>query len=165
VTTAEKYMSYLEDAYLFFPLNRFSFKVIEQIKAPRKIYLADNGFVAAKAFRFSADMGRLMENLVFIEILRRGYKLNTELFYYKNGGGNEVDFLLKKGPEIEQLIQVCYSTENAHTRKREITALVRASEKLNCGELRVITWDEEGREKIKGKEVVFVPLWKWLLRM
>jgi len=162
VTTAEKYMSYLEDAYLFFPLNRFSFKVKEQMNAPRKIYLADNGFVAAKAVRFSTDMGRLMENLVFIEILRRGYKLNTEFFYYKNGNGSEVDFLLKKGTQIEKLIQVCYSVENAYTRKREITSLVKASEKMNCEDLCVITWDEESREKIKGKEVVFVPLWKWL---
>ena len=69
---------------------------------------------------------------------------------------------MKKGTRIEKLIQVCYSVENAYTRKREITSLVKASEKMNCEDLCVITWDEESREKIKGKEVVFVPLWKWL---
>lgn len=161
--TLQKYLKYLEEAYLFFPLNRFSFKVKEQIKSPRKIYLVDNGFILAKAFRFSQNTGRLMENLVFVEILRRGYRINRDVFYYQTRNKKEVDFVLKKGVNVEELIQVCYEINNFEVRKREIKSLFEASEELKCDNLSIITWDYEAEDEFKGKKIKFIPLWKWLL--
>lgn len=161
--TVEKYLNYLEEAYLVFSLNRFSFKVKEQIKAPRKIYLVDNGLVLAKSFQFSKDIGRLLENLVFVEILRRGYKPNRDVFCYKNTNGSEVDFVLRKGIKIEKLIQVCYEMDNLKIKEREFKGLVKAGKELNCEDLRVITWDYEGKEEFKGREINLIPLWRWLL--
>lgn len=161
--TLQNYLKYLEEAYLFFCLNRFSFKMKEQIKAPKKIYIVDNGFVLAKSFQFSQNTGKLMENLVFIQLLRRGYKLNENIFYYKTRNGREVDFILKEGPEIKKLIQVCLETDNIEVKKRELKSLFEASQELNCRDLFVFSWDEEGEEKFKEKKIKFIPLWKWLL--
>ncbi len=161
--TIEKYLAYLEESYLFFSLNRFSFKVKEQIKTAKKIYLVDNGFILAKSFQSSQNLGKLMENLVFVEIIRRGYKSNRDVFYYRTSNSKEVDFILKKGIKIERLIQVCYGIEDLETKKREGNSLIEASRELTCDDLLVITWDYEKEEGIKDKKIRFLPLWKWLL--
>jgi len=163
--TVEKYIKYLEESFLIFSLNRFSFKVKEQIRAPRKVYIIDNGFILAKSVQFSRNTGRLIENLVFTEILRKGYKLNKDVFYHKTSNGNEIDFVLRKGIKIEKLIQVCYDIENIQIKERELRGLIKGSEELNCNNLVVITWDYEGEEKFKGRKINFVPLWKWLLEI
>ena len=163
VVTVQNYLRYLEEAYLVFILNRFSFKVKEQIKTPKKIYLIDNSFISAKSFQFSQNFGKLMENLVFTEFLRREYKANKNLFYYKTRNGKEIDFILKKGMKVEKLVQVCYDANNSETRKRELAALVEASKELNCNNLEIITWEEEKEEKFKNEKIKFIPLWKWLL--
>ncbi len=161
-STLQNYLSYLEEAFLIFVLNRFSFKIKEQIKTPKKVYLVDNGFCSIAPSRFSQDFGRTMENLVFIEILRRGHEPNRDVFSYKTRNNKEVDFLLKKGTNIEQLIQVCYRIEEVKTKERETRALVEASQDLDCNNLLIITWDMETEEIIRGKRIVFEPLWKWL---
>jgi len=163
--TLQNYLSYLEEAFLIFILNRFSFKVKEQIKTPKKVYLVDNGFCSQMSYRFSQDFGKIMENLVFVEILRRGYKPNKDVFFYKTKNNKEIDFLLKKGIKIEQLIQVCYSIEKIGTKERESRALIEASQDLDCNNLLVITWDRESEEIIGGKRIKFIPLWKWLLTL
>jgi len=91
VVTVQNYLKYLEEAYLVFTLNRFSFKAKEQIKTPKKVYLIDNSFITAKSFQFSQNLGKLMENLVFNEFLRKGYKPNKNIFYYKTRNGKEIE--------------------------------------------------------------------------
>jgi len=161
--TLQNYLSYLEEAFLIFVLNRFSFILKERIKTPKKIYVVDSGFCSIFSTPFSQDYGRLMENLVFVEILRRGYKLNQDVFFYKTRNNKEVDFLLKKGTKIEQLIQVCYSMEKPGTADRESKALIEAGQDLNCNNLVIITWDMEAEKTIGKRKIVFMPLWKWLL--
>ena len=161
--TTNKYLSYLEESYLIFSLDCYSYKVGERVKSPKKIYVVDNGFVLAKAIQSSPDFGRLMENLVFIELIKRGLKHNENIFYYKTRNQKEVDFILKEGLKIKTLIQVFYQTKK-EIEDREINALIEASQELNCDELLVITWDTEKEEKIKGKNIKFIPLWQWLLR-
>jgi len=163
VNTIQNYLKYLEEAYLVFSLNRFSFKRKEQIKTSKKIFLVDNGFILAKSFQFSEDFGRLMENLVFGEIIKRGLKVNENIFYYKTRNQREIDFVLKEGREIKTLLQVCYQLDQ-EAEKREIKALIEAGSELKCDQLLVITWDWEKKEEIKGKKIKFIPLWKWLLK-
>ena len=161
--TLQNYLSYLEESFLVFILNRFSFKVKEQIKTPKKVYIVDNGFCSYMSPGFSTDYGKLMENLVFVEIMRRGYKLNKDVFFYKTRNNKEVDFILKKGINIEKLIQVCYKIEDLKTKERETKALIEASQDLDCDDLLVITWDVEDEKISQGKKIKFIPIWKWLL--
>ncbi|MFH1338482.1 MAG: ATP-binding protein [Candidatus Omnitrophota bacterium] len=158
VHTVKNYLDYMEEAYLVFQLNPFSFKVKQQINQPRKLYCIDTGFINALAPKTTLDRGKLMENAVFIELLRRG----KEVYFYAQPDC-EVDFLVKQGLRIKQLIQVCFSVSDRDTKKREIRALLRASHRLTCNDLTVITWDDEAQEVVNSKRIKFIPLWKWLL--
>ncbi len=106
-----------------------------------------------------------MESFVFQELLKKGYEPNKNFFYF--GTENyEVDFVVKKGLKIKQLIQVTYASDQDEVEQREIKSLVKAAElfKRDKPELLVITWDYEGNEEVKGKKIKFLPLWKWLLK-
>jgi hypothetical protein len=163
VTTVEKYIEYLEEAYLIFHLERFSYKTGEKIKSPKKVYVVDNGYINAKAMRSSPDKGKLMENLVFTELVKRGFEPNRDLFYYKTRNGREVDFAIKKDLKVTELIQVSYQTSDVDTEQREIKSLLEASEELKGELLTILTWDEEKQVEKDGKVIHFVPVWKWLL--
>ena len=162
-TTVEKYIDYLEEAYLIFSLLRYSPKSLQRIKSPRKVYAVDNGFVSAKAIQHSPDKGKLMENLVFTELVKRGVKPNRELFYYKTRNDREVDFVVKKGIEVVELIQVCYESINSEVEQRETKALVEASNELKVKKLTVLTWDEKREVEKDNLTIQFKPLWEWLL--
>jgi len=163
VETIQKYLKALGNSYIIFELNRFSNKAKERIKSPKKFYIVDNGFVLSKSVRLSSDYGKYMENLVFSELLKRGLKPNSTLFYYKTKNNKEVDFITRQDTKTSSLIQVCYDMENLKTEEREIKALLEASSELNCDDLLLITWDKENVRNISGKKVKYVPIWKWLL--
>lgn len=160
VHTVENYINYLKNAFLVFDVCRYSNKLKEQIKSPKKAYAYDPGMINAVKFKTSADIGRLIENLVAVELLRR-----DENFYsYKTINGKEVDFLIKKEMKIRKLIQVCYDINDAATKKRELNSLVKVSREVKCENLLVLTWDYEAEENVSDIRITFLPLWKWLLR-
>jgi uncharacterized protein len=119
--------------------------------------------VNAKSFELTSNVGRLLENLVFVELLRRNYRPGLDFFYYHTSGNKEVDFLLRKGRSIECLIQVAYDISNRKTYKREINALIQASAELKCQNLKLITWDKEDIASVDGVSVDIIPARKWLL--
>lgn len=163
--TIEKFSNYFEAAYLTFFLKRFSFKVKEQEKSPRKIYTIDTGLVNTIGFRFSQNLGKLAENIVFLELKRKTLiHPYLEFYYWKNERHQEVDFVLKEKLKVNKLLQVCWNIEDKETRKREIESLIKAMKEFKLNEGLIITEDYEGKEEIKGKEIKFTPLWKWLLR-
>jgi hypothetical protein len=162
--TVQKFSSYVEASYLIFFLKRFSWKVKEQEKSPRKIYAVDPGLANAIGFRFSQNIGSLMENLVYLELLRRKIvNSNHEIFFWKDQRHREVDFVVKEGLKINQLIQVCCNLDNIKTKNREINSLLKAIDEFNLKSGLIITDDDEGEEIIKEKKIVYKPLWKWLL--
>jgi predicted AAA+ superfamily ATPase len=163
--TLEKYLKYLEEAYIIFSLSSFSAKAGERLRSPKKIYTVDNGFVASKAVQHFSDNGKLMENLVFTEFVKRGFEPNRELFYYKTRNGREVDFAIMNGYEISKLIQVCYDVRSSDVEQREVKSLIEAGDELKVDNLTVLTWDDEREVEKNGKIVKFKPLWKWLLEI
>lgn len=154
VATTKKFCDYLNEPYLFFYLPRFNNKLKLMNKAPKKVYVVDNGFVQSTAFNLSENLGRLLENQVFVELLRRGYIPGQTLFYYRTRNDKEIDFVTRKGAKVEQLIQVCYDMTSEKTRKRELDALVEAAGELHCDNLLVITNSQE--EKIEWKRTAIL---------
>ena len=167
VHTLQKYLGYLEEAYIFFLIPRFSYKVRELQKSNKKIYCYDNGFYKAKAYQFTDDFGKLLENVIATELKKRSLEKGTQLFYWKSREHEEVDFVIQEGLRITQLIQVCWTTEQSHTHEREVRALLKASKELRCGRLMVITNNQETREHVNWfgmeGEIEYIPARKWLL--
>ena len=160
LNTIKNYLEMLENVFLFFKIDLFSFSVKKQIYNPSKIYSVDSALSNAIAFKFSENMGHIYENIVFIELQRK----NKEVFYWKSKRGREVDFVIKSGLKIDEAIQVCFSFTDKKTRDRELESLLSAKNELNVDNLVMITEDEKGEEVIDGATVRIIPLWKWLLQ-
>ena len=158
VNTTKKYMDYLHEPYLFYYLPRYNNKLKLMKKAPRKVYVVDNGFVASKAFSLSDNLGRLLENQVFIELIRRGYDVEKTMFYYRSRNDKEVDFVLREGPRILRLVQVCYDMSSPKTEKREVDSIIECAGELMCSNLVVVTYNDKRTIEKDGYKVDVVPI-------
>ena len=158
VNTTRKYMDYLHEPYLFYYLSRYNNKLKLMKKAPRKVYVVDNGFVTSKAFSLSDNLGRLLENQVFIELVRRGYDVERTMFYYRSRNDKEVDFVLRKGAHIERLVQVCYDMSNPKTEKREVYSIVECAGELKCSNLVIVTNNDKRTIEKDGYKIDVVPI-------
>ena len=158
VNTTKKYMDYLHEPYLFYYLSRYNNKLKLMKKAPRKVYVVDNGFVASKAFSLSDNLGRLLENQVFIELVRRGYDVEKTMFYYRSRNDKEVDFVLRKGTQIERLVQVCYDMSSPKTEKREVDSIVECAGELKCDNLVIVTNNDKRTIEKDGYNINVLPI-------
>ena len=161
VSTTQKFCQYLNEPFLFFFLPRFNNKLKLMQKADQKVYVVDNGFVNSSAFNLSENLGRLLENQVFVELLRRGYKPSQTMFYYRSDNDKDTDFVLRDGPKVKQLIQVCYSLDSERTRKRETNSLVECAKELRCENLVIVTKNEEGTIEKDSHAIQVVPIVKF----
>ena len=162
-TTVQKFCTYLKNCYLFFYLPRYNHKLKLMQKAPQKVYIVDNGFLSSSAFQISENKGRLLENLVLLEFIRRKYEIGKNLFYYRNQSDKEVDFVVRENNVVQQLVQVCWDMSNPKTQKREIGSLMACAKDFPNGELFVITWNEQKEIIMKGKIIHIIPYYKWCL--
>ena len=160
VTTTKKFMDYLHEPFLFFFLMRYDNKMKIMKKAAQKVYVVDNGFVTSRAFNISENIGRLLENQVFTELLRKGYDTDRTLFYYRSRNDKEIDFVIRDDFRIKQLIQVSYTLTNAKTEKREVDALVEAAGELHCSDLVIVTANEEREIEKNGYIIKIIPIYK-----
>ena len=158
-TTVKSYLSFLENTYLLFLVNKYDFSVKKQIQNPKKIYFIDLGIVRELGFHHSEDNGRLLENLVFIELKRRG----KEVYYHSQK--HECDFVIKEKNRIVEAIQVSWSVYNPTTREREIEGLVEALASYKLKEGLILTDEDEDEFIIKNFKIRVMPTWKWLLKL
>lgn len=162
--TVERFSHYLETSYLIFFLTKFSFKVKEQEKSPKKVYAVDTGLANIVGFRSSSNSGRLAENIVFLELKRRALSnAKMEIFYWKNERQEEIDFVVKKETKVTELLQVCWNIDEIGTKKRELRSLVKGLTQFDLNDGLVITDDYEGEEMVDAKKIQYMPLRKWLL--
>src|SRR3989344_2599960 len=124
LSTLKSILESFENSFLFFFVNKFDFSVRKQIQNPRKAYCIDNGFIMEIGFRFSENKGKILENLVFIELKRDG----KEIYYLSEK--KECDFVIRNGAKINEAIQVCYELNNKN-RERELGGLLEALKKFN----------------------------------
>jgi predicted AAA+ superfamily ATPase len=163
-STVQNWISYLQNAYLLFIVERFSFKLKESVMAPKKVYAVDTGFMNMLNQR--QEKGKLMENAVFLHLQREKAKLSDpyQINYWKDYSGNEVDLVIRNGRTINALINVTNASSRDEINAREIRALLMASRELRCNNLQIITWDYSNEETFEGKKIKFMPIWRWLLQ-
>lgn len=158
--TVRKYVSYLEQAYLFIPLYKFSYKSRIRMRNA-KLYVVDTAFATAVNELSGGDEGWKLENMVFLELLRRRQVNNYELFYYKNN--YEIDFVVTVGKRVVELIQVCSDISNERTLQRELKALANGSDELNCHKMTLIANSESREIQYKEKVIQIVSAKEWML--
>ncbi|MCX5698264.1 MAG: ATP-binding protein [Candidatus Omnitrophica bacterium] len=159
MNTIKSYADFLENSYLIFSVNKFSYSLKQQIICLKKIYCIDNGLAEAVAFQFSKNKGKFLENLVFLELKRA----LGEIYYYKTTNNLEVDFLIKSGKNNLELVQVADNLDSEKTRLRELTALTKAMDELKLKTALILTEDTEEKITLEGKVVTVMPIYKWLL--
>ena len=116
--TVDAYLGYLEESLAFYRVKRYNIKAKEELVVNDKFYLSDTGIRTAVLGRRGADIGHMMENLVFLELRRRGYSVNVGKYE-----DQEVDFIASDD-EKKMYIQVCYSLRDPETEKREVRPLI-----------------------------------------
>lgn len=155
-STIKNFIDYLNEAYILFTLSKYDKSIRKQIQNPKKSYFIDMGMVRKISVNFSENNGWYLENVVFLELLRR----NKEIYYHKKG--KECDFVVKEGTQIKEAIQVSYEM-NQKTETREIKGLINAIKTYNLKEGIIITRDQEETRIVEGYKIKIIPIAKWLL--
>ncbi|MHA1674147.1 MAG: ATP-binding protein, partial [Promethearchaeota archaeon] len=165
IHTVQRYTSYLEQSFIIFIIEKFSYKLKTQILSPKKVYVIDMGFVEMMGLRIGKVRGRMIENVVAIELNRRliSRKYFDGLYYWKDGSQYEIDFVLFQQKRVIELIQVSYVHTKEDILPRELKNFEKASKDLRCETFTLITWDFEDELTQNGKIINCIPLWKWLL--
>lgn len=153
--TALVYLGHLVDAFLINPCSLFSNNLKVQHRAATKYYLSDLGLRLAGARSINSDDGKLLENLVYLELRKR----SSELYYFKEKG--EVDFLVTDAYQPQAAYQAAFSISDGKTRARELAALLEVAHKFNLQDLFIITWNEEEKIKLEGKKIKILPVSKF----
>jgi len=156
VNTISQYIDHFEQAYLLFSIKKYDYSIKKQLVNPKKIYCIDNAIIGRNSFSFSENKGRMLENLVFIELKRR----NKEVFFHRKV--YECDFIVLEDMRIIEAIQVCYLLE-MHNKDREINGLIEAMEVHNLKKGYILSLNQDERIIVNNKEVIVQPVWKWLL--
>ena len=159
---ASRYMEYLENTYMIQSVPLFDWSLQKQYVNPKKIYSIDTGLSKRVSFEVGKRIGDMLENIVYLELKRR----YDEIYYFKTAQGYEVDFLIKEYEQITHLVQVSQTLTDDKTKKRELRALVKASDELKHSDninLWLLTMDESYTETIDDKTIKVINILEWLL--
>lgn len=157
VTSVKSYIDFMREAYLLFELPKYDYSLKKQVSTGKKIYAVDNGLRNTVSFYFSEDEGRLLENLVFVELKRRG----EEIFYFK--GKNECDFIIRRGLKIAEAIQVSRELKRGISEEREINGIMEAVKSFKLKTGTILTGHQEDTLIKDGITLKLAPVWKWLI--
>jgi predicted AAA+ superfamily ATPase len=155
--TVFTYFSYLEEIGFLYYLPRFSYK-LHQRYVSKKSYIGDNGFIPLLSFRGMEVQGRLLENLVFTELLKRG----KNIFYFKDSSNYECDFITAEAEQVSEVIQVCHLL-TAVNREREVRGIIAALKAFGLDKGIIITAGTGEEIKVNSYSLRVVPYWKWML--
>lgn len=155
--TVKNYLEYIQQTYMLFQLLKYDSSLKVQMLNPKKIYFIDNAFINRIGFSATENVGQKLENLVFIELKRRGY----DLFYH--AGKKECDFVVRQGIQITKAYQVTVSLSDEKTRKRELEGLKEAMQVYHLSEGVIITMDEKETLVTDYGTIHIIPAWEWML--
>jgi predicted AAA+ superfamily ATPase len=152
-STILEYLSFMEDAYLFFLVPKFSYSIKKQIINPRKLYAVDTGMIIKNSVTFSEDLGRIFENLVFL-YYRRNF---SEIYYFSEKG--ECDFVICSKTIVVEVVQVCYALTPDNL-QREINGLIEALNFFDMKEGKIITFNQKDSFIVDNKIITTVPFFE-----
>jgi predicted AAA+ superfamily ATPase len=153
--TVKSYIGYLENSYMVFTVPKYDFSLKKQIYSPKKVYAIDSAFINLISFKFSRDRGKMLENLVFLELKRR----NLKLYYHRSR--QECDFIVTENERYVEAIQVTMALNG--NREREYNGLLEALEAYGLDRGLILTEGDEFEETVQGKKIKVRPIWKWLM--
>jgi predicted AAA+ superfamily ATPase len=149
------YFDYAEAIYFTLPSKRYSPSINRQELADKRAYIVDNGFLSALTHKYSRDLGKKLENIVAIELKRRGY----DLLFGKNG--KECDFIVDRDERLA--LQVSYECSSFDTSEREVAGALFGAKLLGEKKATILTMDREEVIDSSGAQIEFQLAWKWLL--
>ncbi len=161
--TMENYIDYLKQAYLLIGVHKYSAKSRLRIR-DEKLYAVDPALMSNRLDAFSGEnLGWRLETIVLLELLRRHRPYRRDVYYYDETAG-DTDFLVCKGNQTLEVIQVSYDISNPKTRKRELKGLDLAAKATGCKNLTLITnYHQEASMTEKGLPVKSISVVDWLL--
>lgn len=154
------FLTHLEDAFLVFLLPLHTASERRRQMNPRKCYAIDHGLVRACVPGVTEDTGHHLENLVYLELRRRGEVLG----YHVTASGGEVDFVAADPMGRQQLVQACAELGEPATRERELRAIVEAVAETGIQQATIVSLAEDAVVRRDGVEVRIVPAWQWLVQ-
>lgn len=149
--TILEYLSFLEQCYLFFFVPKFNYSAKAQSVNPKKVYCIDTGMIQNVTLSINADMGRVFENAVFIELRRR-----TKNIWYYSEAAFECDFLYGRDVVPENAVQVCYEL-TGENKEREVRGLVETCKKFPGVKPLIVTFNQNDKISYGGMIVEAVP--------
>lgn len=156
VMSVKNYVDFMQESFLVFELYKYDYSLKKQFISDKKIYVIDNGMRNKISFYFSKDSGKMLENLVFLELKRRG----REIYYFKDK--KECDFIIRDKNKIVQVIQVTNEVDISN-KQREFAGLLDAMSKFNLKKGLIITKNQEKAVEYDKFNIEIIPAWKWFL--
>ena len=162
--TAKKYIDYLGQAFLIQLLTRHSFKSKERVRN-QKVYIVDAGLQGNRDNVLAQEnLGWRLENVVYIELLRRSAQNFLDIYYHKpTPRAKEIDFVVCDQSKTVELIQVAYEIDSVKAYDRETSSLIKASAALSCNRLTLIAFTQTRDVEIEGKTIHIISVLEWLL--
>ena len=154
--TLYDFLEYVQNIYLALTLQKYDRSLVNKELGEKKIYSIDIGLNNATEFKFSDDIGKTLENAVFLELKRA----NREIFYYREPG-YECDFIVHEKNTITEAIQVTYDMSDEETRKRELKGLVNTCKHFSLSRGLIVTYDSEDNIVVDEITITLLPFYKW----
>lgn len=154
--TLYEFLEYVQNIYLALTLQKYDNSLINKELGEKKIYSIDIGLNNATEFRFSDDIGKSLENAVFLELKRKEF----DIYYYRTSK-SECDFLVFDKNTISDVIQVTFDMSDENTKKREIKGLIEACKNFDLKSGIIITFDNEDELIENGIKIKIIPFYKW----
>ncbi len=152
-----EYFDYCNSVFIIISISKFDFSELKQNKSDKKAYIIDTGLLSAVEFSVSENKGKLLENMVALELIKSG----KDIFYFKNN--YECDFIIRD-KNVFSCVQVAYELKNNDTKERELRGLNEACQFLGIKKGTIITFDEYEEIKYNEIDVTICPVYKYFLK-
>lgn len=162
--TAKNYVNYLKQAYMLIGVQKYSQKS-KQRAVQEKVYAVDVAMMDQRENAFAGEnLGHRLETIVAMHLMRK-CKMEGLDVYYLNDRSGECDFVICKGNQVVQAIQVSYDISAEKTRKREINGLLLAARQTKCKNLLLLTDHESDEIEQDGQRMKIQPVYEWCLEL